>query len=238
MVNVTDEPANGFMARVVFKGGKIEFCHFPQLGARKSDPADPTPQFDLNARLYYRPSRKEFLEMLTVTSGKAAEAIITTPYGANIALKKTADGFSLSMQSPVDKEQPAKPNRNCDLHFNNHYAAALKNFLNFAVEKQFGFDRQNDQLQQNDRQHQNDRQNNRLQQNDRQNNRPQQNDRQNNRPQQNDRVQQNDRPKDAINNEQPAEPKKKNRKGKSKVAKDEKREAKKPEVKIDDLNDW
>ena len=140
MINIHDEAEQGFMARVVYKSGRLEFSHFPQLGPRKTDPMDPMPQFDMNSKIFYRPNRSEFAEMLAVTHGKAKKAKITTAYGAKIDLSKSSEGYTLSMDSP-SKQGAEEVNRKCELHFNNQYAAALRNFFDFACDKQFGFDK-------------------------------------------------------------------------------------------------
>ena len=142
MININDDPAKGFMARVVYKNGKIEFLHFPQLGPRKTDPMDPMPQFDMNAKSFYRTNRKEFCELIAVTTGKADSAKISTAYGANIELAKTPEGYSLHIDSPVsNRGSEPSGKRECKLSFENQYASAFRNFFEFALDKQFGFDK-------------------------------------------------------------------------------------------------
>eukprot|EP00009_Paramoeba_aestuarina_P009279 CAMPEP_0201522066 /NCGR_PEP_ID=MMETSP0161_2-20130828/16435_1 /ASSEMBLY_ACC=CAM_ASM_000251 /TAXON_ID=180227 /ORGANISM="Neoparamoeba aestuarina, Strain SoJaBio B1-5/56/2" /LENGTH=197 /DNA_ID=CAMNT_0047920821 /DNA_START=100 /DNA_END=693 /DNA_ORIENTATION=+ len=146
MININDDPSRGFMARVVYKNGRLEFLHYPQLGQRKTDPMDPLPQFDMNAKSFYRTNRKEFCELIAVTSGKAKQAKLSTAYGAKVELTRTPEGYLLHIDSPVgERGKGPSGNRECTLRFDSQYASAFRNFFEFALEKQFGFDKPTDQ---------------------------------------------------------------------------------------------
>ena len=85
MIDVNDNPALGFMVRVVYTNRCVEVSHYPQLGPRKTDPMDPMPQFDFQKRVFIRFNKGFVSEMIAVADNKIPETVMKTAYGATAA---------------------------------------------------------------------------------------------------------------------------------------------------------
>uniref|UniRef100_A0A7S4KMU1 Uncharacterized protein n=1 Tax=Paramoeba aestuarina TaxID=180227 RepID=A0A7S4KMU1_9EUKA len=138
--HVTQEPKNGYFVQVSSINKVVEFVFAPQMGPPKTDPKDEVPQFNMSQRIYYRPNKTQFYDLLGVISGKSMKSDITTTYGAIVSLKKTADGFNMTIDTPT-KEEPDGKHRSAEVNFTNQNAAALKSFFEFALHSGFGFHR-------------------------------------------------------------------------------------------------
>uniref|UniRef100_A0A7S4JFW1 Uncharacterized protein n=1 Tax=Paramoeba aestuarina TaxID=180227 RepID=A0A7S4JFW1_9EUKA len=135
---VEEDPKNGYQVRVTYKNNAIHFAHYAQLGKPIEDPSDRSAQFDIDDRIYYSPTRKEYFDLLAVTYGKVNQAEFTTRYGAKISLTKVDNGFHLHLES-FDRKDPSKK-KICDIPFVDQHAAALPRFMDSTLVKYFDFD--------------------------------------------------------------------------------------------------
>eukprot|EP00759_Apiculatamorpha_spiralis_P025336 PhF_6_TR28334/c0_g1_i1/m.41987 len=135
LTNINDDPSQGFCVRVVYQNRCLEVSHYPQLGPRKVDPNDPSPQFDFQKRIFMRFNKGQMAELLAVIDNKIPNAVISTNYGGQAAFDRQGTGYNLMIDSP----EKDGSHRKCNIVFEKQYAASFKYFTEFSLAKSFGF---------------------------------------------------------------------------------------------------
>ena len=72
MAKVEDDPAKGYLAKLICSRKCVDFTYFPQLGLPKVDRDDPIPQFDEQRKIRYTFSSLLLGNMLAVLMGYSA----------------------------------------------------------------------------------------------------------------------------------------------------------------------
>lgn len=130
---VNDDPSKGYMVRVALDDKKVYLSYYPQCGPRKSDPLDPTPQFDFRSRRSLRFHQFEIAGLLAVCEGKAAQ--FRTQGLHKVVFEKTANnGFALSGSLNHDTAPTSFA-----VSFEGYQGTHLHHFLESALSESFGF---------------------------------------------------------------------------------------------------
>ena len=141
--NVRDDPIEGSLVRFTHDHRNIVVSHYPQLGPRKTDPNDPTPQFDLNKRSSIRIRQHDVAAMLCVVQGKLPSVAIVYPKN-NLEFTKNLDaatgGATYLLKGTISASQDVTKSQDViSIGFKNEYATLLQTFLDASVADSFGF---------------------------------------------------------------------------------------------------
>eukprot|EP00760_Papus_ankaliazontas_P031746 PhM_4_TR5432/c1_g1_i1/m.71602 len=174
VIEIAEEPQNGRMVRAVYSNHCVELAYYPQIGPRKADPYDTTPQFDFQQRVFFRMNKSHMAELLAVYEGKLPSANITTPYGGSLKANLSAarDVMTVDIDVPTRDKAPDNKHMTASLVFKGAHAASFKHFLENALAKSFGFEAGEQQrpFRGNNNDRQNNNNNNKNFNNDRRNN--------------------------------------------------------------------
>lgn len=133
--DVRDEAAQGSMTRVAVDGKQLLISQFPQLGTRKADPNDTTPQFDRERRISLRFRHMDLAALVCVVEGRLPRHhMVNNAY--ELDFEKTPTGYALKGQvhrgASTTKEE-------WGLRFEKQFAVTMEHFLQSALRESFGF---------------------------------------------------------------------------------------------------
>jgi hypothetical protein len=134
-----DNPDDGHLTRVTYlkERGSVVISRFPQLGPRKEDPTDNSPQFDVARRMSARFTIPEVASFLAVLEGKSADTNVKT-MSLDVTAKRTDDGFAINGTVSSGPPSDRKSNK-LDVNFDNTRTTQLYHFLDSAVKDSVGF---------------------------------------------------------------------------------------------------
>lgn len=124
--DVRETPEEGKMIRVtVTQKQSLMISYYPQLGPRKVDPNDPSPQFNINKRVAGVFRTEEIAKMLCVLEGRA-EAAELMSRGHSLAFRKDGERtYSLrGVITPINMEPVP-----FSVEFHNDEVSRLRCFL-------------------------------------------------------------------------------------------------------------
>ncbi|CCW64003.1 unnamed protein product [Phytomonas sp. EM1] len=134
--DVRDDPSKGRMTRIAVDKKQLLFLQYPQLGPRKMDPNDDTPQFDFDRRISVRLRHMDLAGLVSVVEGRVeSHAMKNNAY--DLVFEKTSEGgYVLSgtiQRATSDKPEP------WSVHFDSHFGVTIEHFLQNALTESFGF---------------------------------------------------------------------------------------------------
>lgn len=133
--DVRDDPALGTMTRIAIDGKQMLISQHPQLGPRKLDPNDVTPQFDRDRRISVRLRHMDLAALVAVVEGR----IVTHHMKNNaydLTFEKTAEGYTLKGQI---RRATSTTEEEWAIQFDNQFATTIGHFLDSALTESFGF---------------------------------------------------------------------------------------------------
>jgi hypothetical protein len=133
--DVRDEAAQGSMTRVSVDGKQLLVSQFPQLGPRKADPNDPTPQFDRNRRVSLRFRHMDLAAFVCVVEGRLPSHHMSNS-AYELDFEKTPKGYVLKGQVHRSSSQVKEE---WSVRFENQFAVTIEHFLQSALTESFGF---------------------------------------------------------------------------------------------------
>ncbi|KAG5475346.1 hypothetical protein LSCM1_03459 [Leishmania martiniquensis] len=133
--DVRDDPAHGSMTRVSVDGKQLLVSQFPQLGPRKADPNDTTPQFDRQRRISMRFRHIDLAGFVSVVENRI-ESHHVKNNAFDMAFERTANGYVLKGQVHRSNSQI---NEEWAVRFENQFAVTMEHFLQSALTESFGF---------------------------------------------------------------------------------------------------
>ncbi|KAG5475603.1 hypothetical protein LSCM4_04185 [Leishmania orientalis] len=133
--DVRDDPAHGSMTRVSVDGKQLLVSQFPQLGPRKADPNDTTPQFDRDRRVSMRFRHIDLAGFVSVVENRISSHHVKNN-AFEMAFEKTANGYVLKGQVHRSNSQV---NEEWAVRFENQFAVTMEHFLESALTESFGF---------------------------------------------------------------------------------------------------
>jgi len=157
MHDVRDQPAEGSMTRVAVDGKQLLVSQFPQLGARKTDPNDQSPQFDRERRVSIRLRHMDLAAFVGVVLGRI-ESHHMENRAFDLTFSKSATGYLLG-GNVRRAGTSAETKEKWSLTFDGHFAVMLEQFLQSALTESFGF-RQHQEFLDNSRSNNNNNNNN------------------------------------------------------------------------------
>lgn len=133
--DVRDDPTFGTMTRVSVDGKQLLVSQYPQLGPRKVDPNDLSPQFDIQRRISVRLRHKDLAGIVAVVEDHLPSYRMQNN-AYSLQFVKNRSGYSLSGEvhraASTVHEQWA-------INFENQFAVTLEHFLQAALTQSFGF---------------------------------------------------------------------------------------------------
>ncbi|KAG5501463.1 hypothetical protein JKF63_03292 [Porcisia hertigi] len=136
--DVRDDPAHGSMTRVSVDGKQLLVSQFPQLGPRKADPNDTTPQFDRDRRISMRFRHIDLAGFVSVVEDRIPSHHVKNN-AFDMAFEKTENGYVLKGQVHRSNSQV---NEEWAVRFENQFAVTMEHFLESALTESFGFAQQ------------------------------------------------------------------------------------------------
>lgn len=140
--DVRDDPSQGSMTRISIDGKQLLITQYPQMGPRKLDPHDPTPQFDSSRRISTRFRHVDLGAMAAVTKGwLTSHHVRNNAYDLTFE-KKTTPGNGYALHGSVHRAGrggPQKESESWTLVLENHFAIALEHFLDAGLTESYGF---------------------------------------------------------------------------------------------------
>lgn len=141
--DVRDDPSQGSMTRISIDGKQLLITQYPQMGPRKLDPHDPTPQFDSSRRISTRFRHVDLGGMVGVTKGWIrSHHVKNNAYDLMFEKTTTPAGGGYSLHGTVHRAGPGGPLKDAEpwgLVLENHFAIALEHFLDAGLTESFGF---------------------------------------------------------------------------------------------------
>eukprot|EP00796_Vickermania_ingenoplastis_P008698 gene8698-6118_t len=138
--DVRDNPLEGSMTRVSVDGKQLLLTQYPQMGPRKVDPNDVTPQFDVSRRISTRFRHVDLAAMACVTMGRlATHHVKNNAY--DLSFVKTDRG-GYAIEGKVHRYGPGGASTEAEdwsVVFEDHFAVALEHFLDASLTESFGF---------------------------------------------------------------------------------------------------
>ncbi|KPI87683.1 Mitochondrial RNA binding protein 1 [Leptomonas seymouri] len=133
--DVRAEAAQGSMTRVSIDGKQLLISQFPQLGPRKADPNDTTPQFDRERRISLRFRHMDLAAFVCVVEGRLpSHHVANRAY--ELSFEKTPNGYVLKGQVNRVSSQTKEE---WSVRFENQFAVTMEHFLQGALSESFGF---------------------------------------------------------------------------------------------------
>ncbi|GET89760.1 mitochondrial RNA binding protein 1 [Leishmania tarentolae] len=133
--DVRDDPEHGSMTRVSVDGKQLLVSQFPQLGPRKADPNDTTPQFDRDRRISMRFRHIDLAGFVSVVENRIPSHHVKNN-AFDMAFEKTTNGYVLKGQVHRSNSQV---NEEWAVRFENQFAVTIEHFLESALTESFGF---------------------------------------------------------------------------------------------------
>lgn len=133
--DVRDEEVQGSMTRVSVDRKMLLISQFPQLGPRKLDPNDITPQFDSNRRISVRLRHMDLAALVGVVEGvMPSHHMKNNAY--DLTFSKTEEGYSLKGLAQRSGSQAMET---WSVDFKGPFAVSMKHFLQNSLTESFGF---------------------------------------------------------------------------------------------------
>nr|2GIA_B Chain B, mitochondrial RNA-binding protein 1 [Trypanosoma brucei brucei TREU927]2GIA_D Chain D, mitochondrial RNA-binding protein 1 [Trypanosoma brucei brucei TREU927] len=133
--DVRDDPAEGTMTRVAVDGKLLLISQYPQLGPRKVDPNDLSPQFDADRRISVRLRHVDLAYLVGVCKERVPRHRMETK-AYTLDFEKSAQGYHLHGKVHRVASQRME---DWSVKFDNHFAVTLEHFLESALDESFGF---------------------------------------------------------------------------------------------------
>ncbi|KAG8345590.1 putative Mitochondrial RNA binding protein MRP [Trypanosoma vivax] len=133
--DVRDDPALGTMTRVAVDGKLLLISQYPQLGPRKVDPNDLSPQFDAERRISVRMRHVDLAYLVSVCGERIPKHHMETK-AYTLDFEKSTHGYRLHGKIHRVGSQRME---DWSVTFDNHFAVMLEHFLNSALNESFGF---------------------------------------------------------------------------------------------------
>ncbi|CBZ28209.1 gBP21, MRP1 [Leishmania mexicana MHOM/GT/2001/U1103] len=133
--DVRDDPEHGSMTRVSVDGKQLLVSQFPQLGPRKADPNDTTPQFDRDRRVSLRFRHIDLAGFVSVVENRIPSHHVKNN-AFDMAFEKTTNGYVLKGQVHRSNSQV---NEEWAVRFEHQFAVTMEHFLESALTESFGF---------------------------------------------------------------------------------------------------
>ncbi|KAH9593035.1 SUN domain-containing protein 1 [Trypanosoma melophagium] len=133
--DVRDDPALGTMTRVAVDGKLLLVSQYPQLGPRKVDPNDLSPQFDADRRISVRMRHIDLAYLVSVCESRMPKHHMENK-AYTLDFEKSTDGYRL--HGKVHRVASQKMEDWC-VSFDKHFAVMLEHFLQSALTESFGF---------------------------------------------------------------------------------------------------
>lgn len=127
------------MTRVAIDEKQLLISQYPQLGPRKVDPNDITPQFDRDRRISVRMRHMDLAALVGVVENRLLRHRMKNN-AYDLTFEKTAEGYTL--KGEVHRVTSTKPEE-WTIQFNNQFATTMEHFLESALTESFGFARYN-----------------------------------------------------------------------------------------------
>nr|CCC94765.1 unnamed protein product [Trypanosoma congolense IL3000] len=133
--DVRDDPTLGTMTRVAVDGKLLLISQYPQLGPRKVDPNDLSPQFDADRRISVRLRHIDLAYLVGVCKDRLPRHHMETK-AYTLDFEKSAQGYQLRGKVHRVASQRME---DWSVSFDNHFAVTLEHFLESALDESFGF---------------------------------------------------------------------------------------------------
>ncbi|RNF00650.1 mitochondrial RNA binding protein 1 [Trypanosoma rangeli] len=133
--DVRDDPALGTMTRVAVDGKALLISQYPQLGPRKVDPNDLSPQFDADRRISVRLRHVDLAALVCVCQSRVPKHEMATR-AYTLVFEKSVDGYRLHGKIHRVASQKME---DWSVNFDKHFAVTLDHFLESALTESFGF---------------------------------------------------------------------------------------------------
>ncbi|EAN94725.1 guide RNA-binding protein of 21 kDa [Trypanosoma cruzi] len=133
--DVRDDPALGTMTRVAVDGKLLLISQYPQLGPRKVDPNDLSPQFDSDRRISVRMRHVDLAGLVCVCQSRISKYEMTNR-GYTLVFERVPEGYRLHGQIHRVASQKME---DWSVNFDKHFAVTLEHFLESALTESFGF---------------------------------------------------------------------------------------------------
>ncbi|RNF08214.1 mitochondrial RNA binding protein 1 [Trypanosoma conorhini] len=133
--DVRDDPALGTMTRVAVDGKLLLISQYPQLGPRKVDPNDLSPQFDADRRISVRLRHIDLAALVCVCRSRVPKHEMTNR-SYSLVFEKSVDGYHLYGKIHRVASQKME---DWSVSFDKHFAVTLEHFLESALTESFGF---------------------------------------------------------------------------------------------------
>lgn len=135
-----DDPKQGAMTRVTFlkERSSVVISRYPQLGARKEDPQDSTPQFDVSRRVSARLNVGEMGTVLAVLDSRVSSAKLSSEAHDLTVSRDGDNGLKIAgtvSQGPRDQ----RITQDVELTFDKVRTAQLYHFLENSVTSSYSF---------------------------------------------------------------------------------------------------
>lgn len=98
--DIHEQPENGKLVRVQYQDRSVLVTLYPQLGPRKADPLDPTPQFDLSRRTLVRLRPSDVALLLAVLEGRLPRGVLASA-AHELTFERTVDGTGYELKGLV-----------------------------------------------------------------------------------------------------------------------------------------
>ncbi|KAL7697046.1 mitochondrial RNA binding protein 1 gBP21 MRP1 [Lotmaria passim] len=133
--DVRDVAAQGSMTRVAVDGKLLLISQFPQLGPRKADPNDTTPQFDRERRVSLRFRHMDLAGFVCVVEDRLPSYHVANN-AYELTFEKTPGGYVLKGEVHRSSSQAKE---DWSVRFENQFAVTMEHFLQSALTESFGF---------------------------------------------------------------------------------------------------
>jgi hypothetical protein len=136
--DLQDNPANGKLVRVNYRERGLSMTVYPQLGPRKTDPKDPSPQFDFARRSLVRFRPTEIAAFLAVIEGKLPSYHFQTKGHDLIFSPLPVESEGYSLKGTITRN--GAESVTWDLAMTKTHVTMFYRFLDSALVESFGFD--------------------------------------------------------------------------------------------------
>lgn len=139
--DVREDSSLGSMTRVSIDGKQLLVTQYPQMGPRKLDPHDPTPQFDSSRRVSTRFRHVDLGGMVAVTKGLLPSYHMKNN-AYDLTFEKISGDKGYSLHGTVHRAGTGGPHKNSEpwkVVLEDQFAIALEHFLDTGLTESFGF---------------------------------------------------------------------------------------------------
>lgn len=134
--DIRDNADEGKLVRVQYFDRLVSITVYPQLGPRKTDPLDPTPQFDQARRSAARFRLSDIATFLAVMECRMPTATLAGRT-SNLTFSKAADGRSFELMGTITRS--AGDHVPWNISFTKSHAVMFFRFMDSSLNEGFGF---------------------------------------------------------------------------------------------------